>query len=293
MAGWSTPIVWPGSGKPQIILLGSKKLAAYDPADGAELWSVAGFPVETAPSPAFDDHQVYVGAAGMGGRSNPDFGAARWADIQRYDTNKQGEVRISVVPDSARFVLRPELPEGHPGRDWPAPLKAVLKAIDQNKDGIVTQQEWETALTAIEQMDKPVLMALRPEAAPADQRIAWQLSRGIPEVPSPLCYLGKLFLVRDGGLIQCLTADSGALLYQGRLEAGSGYAASPIAADGRVYLASELGAITVLDARAPQLTVLAQNALGEQITATPAPVQDQLYVRTEKHLFAFGSGGGR
>jgi hypothetical protein len=36
------------------------------------------------------------------------------------------------------------------------------------------------------------------------------------------------------------------------------------------------------------LAVLARNALGEQITATPAMVQDKLYVRTEKHLFAFG-----
>jgi outer membrane protein assembly factor BamB len=34
-------------------------------------------------------------------------------------------------------------------------------------------------------------------------------------------------------------------------------------------------------------TVLARNDLGESIQATPALVDGKIYVRTEKHLYAF------
>ena len=35
------------------------------------------------------------------------------------------------------------------------------------------------------------------------------------------------------------------------------------------------------------LSLIAENDLGERLTATPAVVGNTLYVRTEKHLFAF------
>jgi outer membrane protein assembly factor BamB len=290
-SGWSTPVIWPGAGKPQIVLLGSKKIAAYAPADGKELWSVPGFPMETAPSPAFDDARVYACSTGIGGRSNPRFEPATWGDLLKFDTNHEGKVRISEVPESYRMVQRPELPEGHPGRTLPFPIKGMLEGIDEDKDGAVSKEEWDKAMAQFESMDSPVLMALKPGIVEGDssKRIVWQSARGVPEIPSPLCYEGKLFLVRDGGLLQCLSAETGKSLYQERLEAPGGYAASPIAADGRIYIASESGIVTVIDARTNELKVLARNDLGEKITATLAPVENKLYVRTDKHLFAFGS----
>jgi hypothetical protein len=46
------------------------------------------------------------------------------------------------------------------------------------------------------------------------------------------------------------------------------------------------GTIAVFDAR-DSLEVLSRNDLGERIAATPAMGGDTLYVRTEKHLWAF------
>jgi outer membrane protein assembly factor BamB len=289
-SGWSTPVVWTGKGKPQIVLLGSKKLTAYDPADGKELWSVAGFPIETAPSPAFDDKQVFACSAAVGGRSNPKFDGSAWQDLLQFDAKKDGKIQIANVPESYRLVIRSELPEGHPGRTLPFPVRGMLESMDKDKDGAVSKEEWDTAMGQFEGMDTPVLMALRPGDANGDgpPPVAWKIQRGIPEIPSPVCYQGKVFLVRDGGLVQCLAADSGTVLYQERLGVGGGYAASPIAADGRLYLASQSGTIIVIDAGSDQLKVLASNPLGERITATPAMAEDKLYVRTEKHLFAFG-----
>ena len=63
---------------------------------------------------------------------------------------------------------------------------------------------------------------------------------------------------------------------------------SPGAADGRIYAANETGTIVVFRA-GDTLEVLARNDLGESITATPAIADDRLFVRSAKHLWAFGS----
>ena len=51
------------------------------------------------------------------------------------------------------------------------------------------------------------------------------------------------------------------------------------------------GAVTVLEGGSPTPKVVAKNPpLGERTAATPAIADDTLYVRTEKHLYAFANG---
>ena len=108
-------------------------------------------------------------------------------------------------------------------------------------------------------------------------------------MPSPLFYRGRLYFVRNGGMVTSYTPDSGrVVLDQQRLGTLGLYVASPVAADGRIYAASETGTIVVCRAR-DTLEVLARNDLGESITATPAIANHKLYVRTANHLWAFGS----
>ena len=291
MAGWSTPVVCTKAGHSEIVLLGSKKLVAYNPTDGQELWSVPGFTMETACSPAFDGDRVFACSAGLGGRSSLHFESSFWAQLLVFDANKDGKIQINEVPEDFHLVLRPELPEGHPGRLLPFNVKGMLKGMDEDKDGAVSEQELIKFTEGFEKSDAPVLMAVRPgQSVKNEDRVAWTNSRGIPEVPSPLAYQGKLYLVRDGGLLQCVDTRTGSVLYQERIGASGGYTASPVAAEDRIYLASQSGTITVIDARSDKLHVLAQNALEEKITATPALVDNSIYVRTDKHLYAFSGG---
>jgi outer membrane protein assembly factor BamB len=250
-----------------------------------------GFTIETACSPAFEADQVFACSAGLGGRSNLQFDSSSWKQLLQFDADKDGKVQIDEVPQDFKLVIRPELPEGHSGRLLPFDTRGMLKGRDEDKDGAVSDQEWAKSQEEFEKSDVPVLMALRPgQSVKSEDRVAWKYSRGIPEVPSPLAYQGKLFLVRDGGLLQCMDTASGSVLYQERLGVSGGYTASPVAAQDRVYVVSHSGTITVIDAHSDKLKVLARNPLGEKITATPALVENVIYVRTEKHLFAFGGG---
>jgi outer membrane protein assembly factor BamB len=130
------------------------------------------------------------------------------------------------------------------------------------------------------------LLAIRPEGETA--AVLWRENSSIPEVPSPLLYQGRLFLVRNGGIVTCLDAATGKVMYRARAGAPGAYYASPVAANGRVYLASSEGVVTAISAAKDQLDVLARNELGEDIVATPAIVRKAIYVRTLRNLYAFG-----
>ena len=133
------------------------------------------------------------------------------------------------------------------------------------------------------------VMAVRPgskgEVNPA--QIAWSEKKGVPGVPSPLFYNGRLYTFQNGGIVFCRVAKTGELVYSGRLGAPGYYYSSPVAADQKVYIASEEGVVVVLDA-GDKLNILATNKLDGAILATPALVDRNIYVRTENHLYAFG-----
>ena len=117
--------------------------------------------------------------------------------------------------------------------------------------------------------------------------IAWSERRGVPGVPSPLYYNGRLYTFQNGGIVFCRVARTGELLYTARLGVPGYYYSSPVAADQKVYIASEEGVVVVLDA-GEKFNVLATNKLDGTILATPALVDRNIYVRTENHLYAFG-----
>jgi outer membrane protein assembly factor BamB len=131
-----------------------------------------------------------------------------------------------------------------------------------------------------------VLPGAEGEVSPAN--IAWSERRGVPGVPSPLYYKGRLYTVQNGGIVYCRAAKTGALLYSGRLGALGYYYSSPVAADDKVYIASADGVVVVLDA-GDTLKILATNKLDGDILATPALVEGNIYVRTQDYLYAFGS----
>lgn len=121
-----------------------------------------------------------------------------------------------------------------------------------------------------------------------ETNILWSEHKGVPGVPSPLYYKGRLYTFLNGGIVYCREAKTGKLLYAGRLGALGDYYSSPVAADDKVYIASAEGEVVVLDA-GDELKVLARNKLDGGILATPAVLDGKIYVRTESHLYAFGN----
>jgi len=133
------------------------------------------------------------------------------------------------------------------------------------------------------------VMAIRPggKGEVNQTHVAWTQTKGVPGVPSPLYYNGRLYTVQNGGIIFSRVAKTGELVYSGRIGAMGYYYSSPVAADNKIYIASEEGVVVVLDGGG-ELKVLARNKLEGQILATPAIVDGKIYIRTQGYLYAFG-----
>jgi outer membrane protein assembly factor BamB len=134
------------------------------------------------------------------------------------------------------------------------------------------------------------VMAVRPGADGDVEKknIVWSERKGVPGVPSLLYYNARLYAFKDGGLVFCRDAETGSLLYSERLGAPGYYYSSPVAADDRIYIASAQGVVVVLEA-GERFNILAINKLDGAILATPALVGENIYVRTESHLYGFGN----
>ena len=93
-------------------------------------------------------------------------------------------------------------------------------------------------------------------------------------------------MVCNGGVLACVDASNGKLLYRERLGGFGQYSASPVVANGHLYLASEAGLVSVVQT-GDKFAIIHRHDLGESIHVTPALSMRTLYLRSEKHLWAF------
>lgn len=299
--GWTTPLTWNEGPDALVGVLNPGRFTAHDLADGRPRWWMSGLPAGTCATPVAGEGSLYLSASGVQGEADNVTLPPTFDEILRHDANQDGRIALDEIPETllvtdrratggtGNLPLRHWLPFFSGGDPDPT------KPRSETPPGVFDRAAWDKALRASTEFLEGPLMQSRVLAVRTGGRgdvtashVLWSDSRGIPEVPSPLLYRGHVYQVKNGGIVLCRDAKTGARVFQARLGAPGGYYASPIAANGRVYTASDAGVVVVLEA-GDALRVLARNDLGEPILATPAVADGILYVRTTKQLYAFGS----
>ena len=295
-SSWSTPTVFRYEGGEDLVVLGAGRVCGYDPRTGAEKWFATGFSRETIAVPVAGKEEVYVSSAQLGGGADDKVDPEPfWAAVLRFDQNGDGKLARDEITEQFTWILRPELPLGHPGFGIPLPRQpderrkrqeGIFGWVDADKDGFWTKEEYAGHLAG--RKGRPLLMAIRPGGTGnvTESHVSWELNRSIPEVPSPIYYENRIYLARNGGTLAAVDAASGKPLYRGRLAGRGGYSASPVAASGRLYLLSDDGVISVVRSGG-EFELVHHHELSEPASVTPAIDVDTLYVRGEKHLWAF------
>ena len=295
-SGWSTPIILNQGKKEVLVVLGNGRLCGYDLPSGEEKWHVTGFSRETISMPVTGNGMVFASASKRGG--GPDFNPDPqpfWEAVIRFDANGDKKLQRKEMTGHFTFPFRPELPLGHPGYGRPLPkekwrreksLDGMFRWMDKNRDGSWSEKEFISNLSVGQ--GKPLMVAVRPggEGNLNDSHLAWTLNRSIPEIPSPIFHRNRIYLICNGGVLGCVDATNGKLIYRERLGGLGQYSASPVIANNHIYFCSEEGLVTVAET-GDALKIVHQKELGERVFVTPALDADTIYLRGEKHLWAF------
>jgi outer membrane protein assembly factor BamB len=120
--------------------------------------------------------------------------------------------------------------------------------------------------------------------------VVWQYDKGTAYVPSSILYGDYIYLMSDRGIITCLDAKTGKVVYEGgRIPVPATFTASPLAVDGKLLLTSEDGDTYFIKA-GPKHEVLATNSVNEPVYASPAISDGMVFIRGEKNLYGISAG---
>ncbi len=121
-------------------------------------------------------------------------------------------------------------------------------------------------------------------------RRLWTLTKG-SNVPSPIFHDGHLYWVHENlGIVYCVEAATGKVVYEERLENAGQFYPSPVLAGDKLYCVSRRGAVFVIASK-PQFELLAKNDFGDRSTFDASPVVDgnRLLVRSDRFLYCVGT----
>jgi outer membrane protein assembly factor BamB len=268
-ASYCTPVVWDTPAGKQIVAAGHARMIGYELKTGTEKWTVTGIPSACCSSPVTADGTLFF-AGGSTGPEDKEMQMPTYDSMLKdLDTNKDGALSRE---------------EGEKA------FQGFFDNQDANKDGKITRDEWDAIMKFMSE-GKNAAFALKAGGTGdvTESHVLWKKTKGLPYVASALVYRGQYVMVKDGGIVTAYDAKTGVEVYQERVAESGSYYASPVAANGHIYFTSlDGGAVTVLKAGSDKPAVVAKNPkLGERTAATPAIADDVLFVRTDKHLYAF------
>ena len=270
MRSYSTPVVWRHNGQTEILVAGALRLTSYDASTGQPIWWVDGLARIVIPTPTFGDNNLlFIPTWSPGGDTDSRVSMEPWkraAELYDKDNNEK--------------IARDELVEG-------SPVLTRFYRIDLNQDGGLNEEEW-TRHARVFGLARNSVLAIRPggEGNMTGQSTVWTHQRGVPYVASPVAAENWVMLVKDGGIVSTLDADTGNVIKRARVPSIGRYYGSPLMADGKVYIPAERGILSVISA-AGKWELIDKHDFKERLSSTPVAHEGKLFVRTDKALYCF------
>lgn len=264
---YSSPVVWRQSDGNQIVVAGTGQVNGYDATTGEHIWTVRrGSRVVSATPVVSQDGRLYVVNSGGGEAPNqPPYSQL----IANADSN------------SNKVLEQDELPKSI--------IRSFFDQFDRDKDKSLSELEYESIRSTM-MYAKPVAMEIRSGGRGdiTETHVAWEASKSLPRNASPLVVGGSIYMIKDGGILSVLDANSGQLQKSGRLRATGKFFSSPVYGDGKIYALTEEGKLNVITAEA-NWKQLATADFGEDVYATPAIANGRIYIRTVETLYCFSN----
>jgi len=267
--GWSTPVTYRpgGNGGAQILTASDRLFGAYQLKTGKRTFTADTLASAIVASPIVAGDMFY--AFGYNNEDRP-----RPFEEQLGKFDKDGDSKITALETNDDAWMN------------------GLARFAGNRDGVLTQSEWDDAMK--ERAGPSSLVAFRLETDAGGETVRaselWRDEKSfMGVVPSPLVYQNVLYYVKNGGILAAVDATAGKTLKQSRVQGAlDPFSASPVAAEGKIYVASESGKVAVIKPGA-DWEVITVNDLKEDTFATPVLSKGRIFLRTNESLYCFGT----
>jgi outer membrane protein assembly factor BamB len=120
-----------------------------------------------------------------------------------------------------------------------------------------------------------------PKSAGGEATVAYQLTKSLPQVPTPVATDELLFVWSDRGAVSCYELATGKPLWTERV--GGNYYSSPVIVGDKLYGVAAGGEVVTLAAD-DEYKLLGRSELGEASSATPIVHGGRMYFRCESSL---------
>lgn len=270
---YSTPAIHtPADGPSIAVVSGSYEIAGYSLESGERLWWMTGSAWQSKAVPLIHEDLCIVSAyMPLSGEFGLPRVPAEFADaLAEHDADDSGTISRS---------------------EWDHEMMQNTWFIwDRNGDDVLDEVDYAYLLTT--QVAKGAMYAIRlgGKGDITDTHVAWtyEKRRGLSDVVSPVLVDGRVFLLKDGGLLTAIDAKTGESVQDGRVGEPDQYFASPVAAGGRLLLTGMSGQLTVIEASGEWDAVTTASLEAGKLWSTPALSDGRILVRGQKRLICLG-----
>ncbi|MEM7391784.1 MAG: PQQ-binding-like beta-propeller repeat protein [Verrucomicrobiota bacterium] len=265
-----SPMIWtPDDARPLLVLVGSGLVTFHEPETGRPKWFVQGTAAVPNASPVVGADRLYVVGSNPGPKRSYQLTFA--ALTEKLDRDDDGQLRKSELPNGLFGLLFDQHDRDGDGRLSSDEYDAIQEVMGTAQNGMI-------AITAKgEGLDRTGV------------DVAWHLAKSTPRIASPIFFDGHVYMVKDGGILQSVNAETGVPVKVDRLPAKGKFFSSLVLGDGKLYVADDRGKVCVILAQL-EWSVLSTGDFSEVIYATPALVKGRIYLRTATTLYCFGVG---
>lgn len=256
----SSPVIHDGK---VVVLCDVQKgsfLAAYDIADGEEIWETPREDVPTWGTPTIVEHDGRTQILVNGWRHTGAYDFKTGKEIWKLKGGGDIPVPTPVVAHGKAYFTNAH------GSARP------MRAVRLNATGDITP-------ASIDQTNKA---------------IAWVHARLGSYMQTPIVVGEHLYSCTGSGVLTCFDAATGEVQYRQRLgdSSAGGFTASPVSDGKHIYFTSETGQVFVVRA-GESFALAARNDLGDNCLATPAIHNGALIFRTQHRLIAVANEGDK
>lgn len=115
-----------------------------------------------------------------------------------------------------------------------------------------------------------------------ETNVLWKCTEDVPGISTPVVNNGLIFMVSERGMLTCLEAKTGKVIWKEKLKGQ--FNSSPIWIDMKVYITSLSGVTTVINA-SKEFEILAENALDGRYIAPPSVASKSIILRSNSHIY--------